>query len=55
MGGRHIIMVPVVDDRFFLLLYSQRCISRMEHGNWTELALNDSKGIAAPFGAKSKS
>ena len=27
----------------------------MEHRNWTELALNNSEGVAAPFGAKSPS
>ena len=43
----------MADNYFFFLLH--KCISRMEHQNWTKLALNDSEGVAAHFGAKSKS
>ena len=47
-------MVPVVDNWFFCYIH-RKCISGMEHRNWTELALNDSEGVVASFGAKSKS
>ena len=41
-------MAPVADNCFCYCIH--RCISGMENWNWTELALNDSNGVA-PFGA----
>ena len=47
-------MVPVADNCFFFFWY--RILGGISlEWNWTELSLNDSKGVAAPFGAKSKS
>ena len=40
---------------FFFVTIFLEVYSRMEHQNWTELALTNSEGITALFGAKSKS
>ena len=49
-------MVPVADNWFFgYHIHGGVSLEWNTDRNWTELALNDSEEVVAPFGAKSKS